>query len=67
MTIRDFANSKGVTVQAVYARMKGAGLATTDLQEGDSKELSTEGIKILEGLYLKERQEDTGKIRQLNL
>lgn len=49
MTIKEFAKSKGISTQAVYQRIKGAGLALDSLR--DAQGLTQDGLQQLEGLF----------------
>lgn len=49
MTIKEFAKSKGISTQAVYQRIKGAGLTLDTLR--DAQGLTQDGLRQLEALF----------------
>ena len=51
MTIKEFANSLSISPQAVYKRLKGAGIALDSIRQENSSELTDEGLKQLETLF----------------
>ena len=53
MTIKDFAKSQGVTTQAIYQRIKAAGIDLASIKKESSAELTAEGLETCKRLYSK--------------
>ena len=55
MKVKEFAESQGITTQAVYQRLrnkaKKAGKQLSDYVSGDTSEITEEGYRILQSLY----------------
>lgn len=55
MKIKEFAESQGITTQAVYQRLrnkaKKSGKQLSDYVSGDTSEITEEGYKVLQNLY----------------
>lgn len=51
MTVKEYAKACGVSVQAVYQRIKGAKISLDSLKDGSTGELTEDGIKRLDGLF----------------
>lgn len=51
MTIKEFAKMQGITTQAVYQRIKAAGLKLSDIKKNNSAELTAEGLEACKRLY----------------
>lgn len=55
MKVKDFAESQGITTQAVYQRLrnkaKKTGKQLSDYVSGDTSEITEEGYKVLQSLY----------------
>ena len=51
MTIKEFAKEHGVTVQAVYARIKADGINLQEIKRENSPELTEAGREILSALF----------------
>lgn len=54
MKIKDFAKNKGITPQAVYQKLKAAGISISSITEENSPELTESGLEILNELFTKE-------------
>jgi predicted RNase H-like nuclease (RuvC/YqgF family) len=67
MTIKEFANMRGITVQAVYQKLKTAGVEIASLQKQGSTELTSEGLQKLESLYLKNTSENQLRVDLLKI
>lgn len=65
MTIKEFAKEKGITTQAVYQRIKAAGLDFKALKKENSPELTKDGITILNGLFDKNRVQNESKTSEI--
>lgn len=55
MNIKEFAKSIGISTQAVYQRIKGAGIALDSLKEPGTQDLSEDGKKQLAQLFTKQQ------------
>lgn len=55
MNIKEFAKSLGISTQAVYQRIKGAGIALDSLKEPGTQDLSEYGKKQLAQLFTKQQ------------
>lgn len=53
MTIKEFAKSQGITTQAVYQRIKAAGIDLASIRKGNTAELTAEGLETCKRLYSK--------------
>lgn len=53
MTIKEFAKGQGVTTQAVYQRIKAAGIDLATIKKGKTAELTAEGLETLSNLFAK--------------
>lgn len=51
MTIKEFAKNHGITVQAVYARIKADGINLQDIKRENSPELTAEGLDALNAMF----------------
>ena len=51
MTIKEFAKSHGVTVQAVYSRIKAEGINLQDIKRENSPELTEAGLDALSAMF----------------
>ena len=55
MKVKEFAESQGITTQAVYQRLKNkakkTGKQLSDYISGDTSEITEEGYKVLQSLY----------------
>ncbi len=51
MTIKQFANQQAISTQAVYKKLKRAGINPTSIKQGDTQEITEEGIKLLCQLF----------------
>lgn len=56
MKIKEFATGRGISVQAVYNRLKNAGIDTKQLMADTHGTLSDYGLSILDSLYNSEVQ-----------
>ena len=54
MNIKDFAKTKQISTQAVYQKIKAAGLSLDDLREEKTGDLSEQGLQTLETLFTKQ-------------
>lgn len=66
MKIKDFAKKQGVSVQAVYQRLKSANIDISGIKDGVTGELTDDGLKICEKLYLKNDSSKDKEIAALN-
>ena len=58
MTIKEFAKNQGVTQQAIYARLKAAGIEISKLKKENSRgELTADGLEVLKSICSKEGRE----------
>lgn len=55
MTIKEFAKEMGISTQAIYQRIKGAGIKLDSLKMTGSQELSDEGRKQLAQLFTRQQ------------
>ena len=55
MKVKEFAESQGITTQAVYQRLKNkakkSGKQLSDYVSGDTSEITEDGYKVLQSLY----------------
>lgn len=61
MTIKQFAKEKGVSTQAVYQKIKAAGLEISDLRAENSAELTESGLKAVNQLFVKQKEKTDNK------
>ena len=54
MTVKEFANSYGISAQAVYQKVKDRGIELGQLKDKDGKNLSQEGLSVLASLFTNE-------------
>lgn len=54
MTVKEFANSYGISAQAVYQKVKDRGIELGQLKDKDGKNLSADGLNILASLFTNE-------------
>ena len=66
MKIKDFAKKQNVSVQAVYQKLKAAGIDISSIKDNNNGELTEEGLKICERLYLKSDAAKEREIKALN-
>lgn len=64
MTIKEFAKNQGITTQAVYARIKAAGVELSSIKKEKSPELTTEGIEILNSIFEKGEGASAAKVSE---
>lgn len=57
MTIKEFARRQGVTPQAVYQKMKAAGLDVSSIKKENSADLTAEGLEAVKALFSKQGKE----------
>ena len=55
LTINEFAKQNGITVQAVYQKLKSSNIPLTAIKDDKSKQLTEEGIELLKNLFDKGR------------
>ena len=65
MTVKEFAKNQGITTQAVYQRIKAAGVDLPSIQKENSPELTAEGLKTLRAIFAKENGETGRKTAEL--
>ena len=53
MTIKEFAKSQGITTQAVYQKIKAAGIDLASIRKENTAELTAEGLEVCKRLYSK--------------
>ena len=53
MTIKEFAKEKGVSLQAVYQKIKSSGLDLKSIKDSETGELTADGLKELDKLFIK--------------
>lgn len=56
MTIKDAAKKYGISVQAIYSRLKKEGIALETLKDADTGELSVDAEVVFDKLFDKDRQ-----------
>ena len=66
MTIKEIARKRGITTQAVYQKIKAAGLDISDLREENSAKLSEKGIAAVEKLFTNQKEKETQAIKRAN-
>lgn len=66
MTIKEFSREQGVSVQAVYQKLKAAGVKISSIKKEKSQELTAEGLEVCRKLYLKQDESKTKEIAALN-
>lgn len=57
MTIKEFAKKQSISTQAVYQRIKAAGIQLDSLKQGKTAELTPEGLETLSSLFTKPVEE----------
>lgn len=57
MTIKQAAEKYGISVQAIYSRLKKEGIALETLKDADTRELSADAELVFDKLFDKERQQ----------
>ena len=67
MTIKEFAKKQSISTQAVYQKLKAAGISLNSIKQGNSQELTQEGIKQLENIFFKKNKEESNSIESLKL
>ncbi len=67
MTIKEFAKNYSITPQAVYQKLKVLKIPLDSVKKGNSQELTEEGIKKLESIFLKKSKEETESIERLKI
>ncbi len=65
MTIKEFSKELGISTQAVYQRIKAAGIQLDSLKEPGSQELSEDGRKQLAQLFTKQQSTNDDLIKSL--
>ncbi len=65
MTIKEFAKNQGVSSQAVYQKIKAAGIELSSIKKENSSELSEDGLKILKSIFTKKDEDNSRKIEEL--
>lgn len=65
MTIKEFSKELGISTQAVYQRIKAAGIHLGSLKEPGSQELSEDGRKQLAQLFTKQQSTNDDLIKSL--
>lgn len=61
MTIKEFAKEKGVSTQAVYQKIKAAGLEISGLRAENSSELTVDGLEAVNQLFVKQSKKIDNK------
>ncbi len=67
MTIKQFAKKYSISPQAVYQKLKAAGIPLTDIKQGNTQELTEEGIKRLESIFVKKSKEESAEVERLKV
>ncbi len=67
MTIKQFAKKYSISPQAVYQKLKAAGITLTDIKQGNTQELTEEGIKRLESIFVKKSKEESAEVERLKV
>lgn len=65
MTIKEFSKELGISTQAVYQRIKAAGIQLDSLKISDSQELSESGRKQLAQLFTKQQSTNDDLLKSL--
>ncbi len=61
MTIKEIAKLHGITTQAVYAKIKAAGLDLSAIREGKTAQLTPEGLEAVRNLFAKKTRKEERK------
>lgn len=64
MTIKEFAKEQGITTQAVYARIKAAGIDLQGIKKPNTAELTADGLEILNAVFAKNDGTNGAKIAE---
>ena len=64
MTIKEFAKGQGITTQAVYQRIKAAGIDLAGIKKSNSAELTAEGLETLRNIFAKNESSNGAKIAE---
>ena len=64
MTIKQFAKGQGITTQAVYQRIKAAGIDLAGIKKENTAELTAEGLETLRNLFAKNESGSGAKIAE---
>lgn len=67
MTIKQFAKKYSISPQAVYQKLKAAGIPLSDIKQGNTQELTEEGLKRLESIFVKKSKEESAEIERLKV
>ena len=62
MTIKEFAKKRGVSTQAVYARIKAAGVELSSIKKEKSAELTEDGLKTLTEIFSSNEGDCKGRL-----
>lgn len=58
MTIKEFAKQQSISPQAVYQRLKVAGIPLDSIRDGKTSEITPDGLEKLSSLFLKPVEKD---------
>ncbi len=61
MTIKEIANQHGISTQAVYQRLKAAGVDLREIKRQNSAELTEEGLVIVKAIFASSDKENVKK------
>jgi len=67
MTIKQFAKKYSISTQAVYQKLKAANIQLSDIKQGNSQELTEEGLRQLESIFANKSKEKTESIERLKV
>ena len=67
MTIKEFAKIYSISTQAVYQKLKAQGIKPNEIKQGNSQELTEEGIKQLESIFVKKSKEESAEVERLKV
>ena len=67
MTIKQFAKIYSISTQAVYQKLKAQGIKPNEIKQGNTQELTEEGIKQLEKIFTKKSKEESESIEGLKV
>lgn len=65
MTIKEFAKNQGISTQAVYQRIKGAGVELSEIKKPNTAELTAHGLEILKSIFARGDAESGKKLAEL--
>ena len=67
MTIKEFATNYQISTQAVYKKLKAENIPLSLIKQGNSQELTPEGINQLESIFFKKGKEEVETVERLKV